>query len=393
MNSIERVKAAIHFKGPDRVPVWKAGLSDVMYLFPLPPKSWNPGYAENEQGLFPFMGGDDFLKLRFWTWDRPDWARDPKYKNFLKIEREEVDEFGVIWNRDDSNASMGHPGRASLLDWDNYDEYVTQYNPDPYDPSRYAKFKTIAKLFARKRYRMAILGFQGPYTTASAMRGFENFMMDHALYPEKTKKLLEFLTNFYVEQAKAWFKYGTDPHGFIIYDDLADQTRPFMSPDMFREFYEPVFKRIFDEAHKLGAEVHLHSCGKIDTLIPTLLEWGVDSLELDSPRMTGYPDLDQFRGEVMMWGCVNIQSVYTQGTSEECEREVWHMVRNLGTERGGFGAYVYPQPGHIMVPRANVKAFDQGLKKYGVYDNIPAGWWKAPLPEAWDDNQVPPLPK
>jgi len=77
MNSIERVKAAIHFKGPDRVPVWKAGLGDVLHLFPLPAKAWKPGHAENEYGLFPFIGVDEFMKLRLWKWDRPTWAREP----------------------------------------------------------------------------------------------------------------------------------------------------------------------------------------------------------------------------------------------------------------------------------------------------------------------------
>ncbi|KKK53049.1 hypothetical protein LCGC14_3098660, partial [marine sediment metagenome] len=38
-------------------------------------------------------------------------------------------------------------------------------------------------------------------------------------------------------------------------------------------------------------EVHLHCCGKIDPLIPVLTEWGMDAIELDSPRMSGYSDL------------------------------------------------------------------------------------------------------
>jgi hypothetical protein len=47
--------------------------------------------------------------------------------------------------------------------------------------------------------------------------------------------------------------------------------------------------------------------------------------------MSGYNDLKEYRGKIMFWGCVNIQSIYIHGTPEEVEREVWHMVRNLGT--------------------------------------------------------------
>ena len=66
----------------------------------------------------------------------------------------------------------------------------------------------------------------------------------------------------------------------------------------------------------------------------------------------------------MMWGCVNIQSIYPLSSTEEIEREVWHMVRNLGTSKGGFGAYFYPQENHIRVSKENVRAFTKGLKKY-----------------------------
>ncbi len=69
--------------------------------------------------------------------------------------------------------------------------------------------------------------------------------------------------------------YGGDPHGYIHHDDLAQQTRPFISPDMFEEFYEPVFKRLIDAIHELGRELHFHSRGKIAPLLPTLLDWGV----------------------------------------------------------------------------------------------------------------------
>ena len=94
----------------------------------------------------------------------------------------------------------------------------------------------------------------------------------------------------------------------------------------------------------------------------------------------------------MMWGCVNIQSIYPQNSPIEVEREVWHMVRNLGTSKGGFGAYFYPQVYHIKVTDENVNAFSSGLEKYGDYSKIPQDWWTYPLPTAWKDDEVPPLP-
>jgi hypothetical protein len=392
MNSIQRVKAAIHFTGPDRVPVFIPGLADVAPLVPLPPRQWRPGHAGDEEGLFPYVGDDLFVRFGLWRWKRPEWAKAPRFTNWMSISREEVDEWGVIWGRDGKAASIGHPIRAALVDWSRYDEYVARYDPDPADRSRYRFFAAASRILARRRYRMAILDNLGPFSLASNIRGFNDFLIDHRKNPQQLKRLLGRLTHYYCAVIDAWVASGAAPHGFLIYDDLADQQRPFMNPALLAEFYGPVFQPIIEHAHRLGCEVHLHSCGKIDSLIPLLIEWGLDALELDSPRMTGYQNLAPFRGKIMMWGCVNIQSIYPRGTPEECEREVWHMVRNLGTKEGGFGAYFYPQPNHIGVRKDNIRAFRRGLKAYGVYRNIPSSWWDDPLPGTWESDVVPPLP-
>jgi uroporphyrinogen decarboxylase len=392
MNSIQRVKAAIHFTGPDRVPVFLAGLADVAPMMMIPPRSWRPGHAAHEEGLFPYVSDAEVVRFGLWRWRRPDWAAGGEFRKWLSLPRREVDEWGVIWAKDPAAASIGHPVGAALPDWSGYEEYIGRYHPDPADPTRYRFFARLYQLVARRRYRMAILGDLGPFSTAANIRGFNDFLVDHRKHPERLRRLLSRITDFYLGAIEGWVASGADPHGFMLYDDLADQQRPFMSPALFAEFYGPVYRPIIERAHAGGCEVHLHCCGKIDPLIPILIDWGLDALELDSPRMTGYESLAPFRGKIMMWGCVNIQSIYPLGTAAECEREVWHMVRNLGTKDGGFGAYFYPQPSHIGVGRENIRAFRRGLGRYGVYGKIPPSWWDLPVAGQWRDDTVPPAP-
>jgi len=376
MNSIERVQAALRFQCPDRVPVWKAGLGDVLPLPMLPAKSWQPGHAPHERGLFPFVGDDTVVRWRLWRWRRPEWARFSAFRDYLRLPREEVDEWGAIWMREGRNRTMGHPGRPVLTSWDDFDLYLRRYQPHVEDRSRYAVALAYNRVVGPRRYRVANLWFQGPFTAAMGIRGFNNFMTDHHLHPEELRRLLDHITDKFVRAMRAWVAFGARPHAFAIYDDLADQNRSFLNPTMFREFYRPVFKTMIDEAHALGCDFIFHSCGKIDALIPVLLEWGIDALELDSPRMTGFPALAPFRGRVMIWGCVDIQTIYTRATPEAVEREVRDMVRNLGTESGGFGAYIYPQPYHIQAPPENVKAFMRGIEKYGDYSRLEPGFWE-----------------
>lgn len=356
----------------------------------LPSKNWRPGHNNNEKGLYPHTGSDLIIKYGLWKWDKPKWAKNPEYEDWLNLSREEIDEFGTIWVRAGIN-TMGHPGRPSLKDYTKINKYFEKYTPNFDEKSRYSFTIQLSKNQDQDKYRMCSLDL-GPFQIATQMRGFSNLLLDQYRHKNELKFLLEYLTDSYVNLQKMWIKYGADPHGFVIFDDLGEQKGPFFSPKIFKEFYEPVYKRLFDTAHDLGCDFHLHCCGKIDPIIPLLIEWGLDAIEFDSPRMTGYPNLSRFRGKIMMWGCVNIQSIYTLGTPDECEREVWHMVRNLGTPLGGYGAYFYPQVDHIQAPEVNINAFSEGLKKYGDYPRIPDQWWTYPIVDDWKYNEVPPLP-
>lgn len=113
--------------------------------------------------------------------------------------------------------------------------------------------------------------------------------------------------------------------------------------------------------------VHHHACGKIDLVLPHLIDWGLDGIELDAPRMTGFDDLGKFREQLMFWAGIDIQTIYPIGTPLQCQEEVKIMIKNLGTSNGGYGAFFYPTPHHLRVPKANIKAFRHGLKKYGSY--------------------------
>jgi uroporphyrinogen decarboxylase len=393
MYSIERVRRAIHLEEPDRVPIMRVGSAfdllfrtDVHPMTAVPSKKYQPGWSEDEIGIFPH-----FDYPIGWKWKEPDWAKTPKYKNLRNQPHEEIDWWGCIWNVSGKKDTMGHPGRPSLPDWSKLDAYIDRFFPDPEDKGRFTLSLRLNRLLSRLRYRV-IMPTYGPFHISANMRGFINFLIDHRKQPEKVKYLLEQITNNFIKEIKMFVKLGGKPHGVFMYEDLGDQQNPFISPAMFKEFYEPVYRRLFDTAHDFGGEFHLHCCGKIDKLIPLLIDWGLDALELDSPRMTGYPALKPFRGKIMIWGCVNIQSIYVKGTPEEVEREVWHMMRNLGTPKGGCGFYFYPQSHDIQTPQENIKAFARGTKKFGRYSKIPVQWWDYPTVEEWDYNKVPPLP-
>ncbi len=398
MNSLERVKAALHFSGPDKVPLFGTGLkTDVLGFHMIHPNSWQPGHTPQEKGLFPHPSDEIIFRTRLYRWKKPEWAKIPKYRGlkWMKFPREEIDEWGSIWNRIEGNLTMGHPGRPSLSDWKDLDKYIKEYTPDLTNRKRFSLFTGLEKIcryIGLKKYRMCALWVMGPVHLACNMRGFSHYLVDHAKHPKELKQLLNHLTEFFVKCIKSWIKFGAKPHGFVLADDLGTQSGPYFSPKTFKEFYEPLYRTIFQTAHDYRCEIHMHSCGKIDRLLPSLIEWGLDAIELDSPRMSGYTDLKPYRGKIMFWASPNIQSIYPNGTPDDVFREFWHMMRNLGTKNGGFGLYPYAAPSVIDVPRENVKAILRGLKEFGTYSKIPIHWWESPTLEEWDMDTVPPLP-
>lgn len=52
----------------------------------------------------------------------------------------------------------------------------------------------------------------------------------------------------------------------------------FFSPDMYRQLLKPFHKKAIDWAHEKGIYARLHSCGNIMTLVPDLVEIGLDAL-------------------------------------------------------------------------------------------------------------------
>ncbi|MCP4762504.1 MAG: hypothetical protein GY870_12050, partial [archaeon] len=269
MNSIERVKAAIHFDKPDKVPIYKIGLGDVFPMSAMPYKEWQPGYNEGEEGLFPHTMDDFVIKSKVWRWKKPAWAKkleekDPRYKdnNWLKVKREEIDQWGCIWMRNGTNATMGHPGRPSLPDWSKYEEYMERYTPDPTNESQYKLLIRVSKLVARKKYKLCSIG-NGPLENGSHMRGFHNYLIDHRKHPQELKRMIDHFTEFYITTMKMFKKLGANPNGFILVEDLGEQSGPYFNPKLFTKFYEPFYRAICDEAHSMGCDMHQHCCGKV----------------------------------------------------------------------------------------------------------------------------------
>lgn len=122
-------------------------------------------------------------------------------------------------------------------------------------------------------------GAVATFDLMSPMCGHENLLMGMAVDPDWIRDMGEVYANTTIDLLEIVFEREGLPDGMWYWDDLGFKHSPFMSPDMYRELIFPFHKRLFEFAHSHGLSVILHTDGMIESLIPQLIEAGVDCLQ------------------------------------------------------------------------------------------------------------------
>lgn len=300
MTEKERVYAAIEFKTPDRVPLFtdSPGFDSDIFLF-----EWNE--------IVPWKDWDDISNPMFDHWH-------------------------CGWTRTDEN-NMGQVTIHPLEDWEDMESFEW---PDAKDPKWYAGMEERLQGKEDKYIQNHI--FMCLFERMHSLRGFENTLVDLYVDPEKSAELADRIVNFQIaviEDVLKRFEGRVD--GFAFSDDWGTETGLFINPDMWREFFKPRYKKIFDACKQGGCKVYFHSCGKIDAIIGDLIEIGVDILNLQQIRVYDMKKLGElYAGKVCFATLCDIQKTLPLKGEQEITEEVQDIYRYLGTDQGGI-IYAY----------------------------------------------------
>lgn len=347
MEGRERLRRAIEFKNPDRIPI---NLDDVFPLLMVPPQSFQP-----KKPYYPYIH-PAFVKLGFWKSEEP---LTPDWEN---LTREAIDEWGTIW-RVSKVGSQGEVIKGALEDsWELLDDFTP---PDFRDWSRFSIFAELSKRLGKDKYRLAV-NENSIWERFRFLRGFNNAMVDLIENPDKVEALLEILTEATLDVVNNFHKAGAD--GFMLLDDWGTQTSTFISPEHFDRFFKPCYQRVVELCHKLGMHCGIHSCGRICKIIPSLIEIKMDFLQLDSPNMCGLEWLSQnARGRIALFCSPDIQEVYCKNDPELLVRHIKMQILKLADQNGGFAAWLYAEPEAIGVKLETVSLARELYFKYGSY--------------------------
>jgi hypothetical protein len=260
--------------------------------------------------------------------------------------RRTIDEWGCEWSRSEE-PNMGQVKGHPLADWSALASY---HWPDPDDPDLFADAPQQAAE-AGDKYAITSI-FMLLFERMHALRGFTNTLTDLLLERERIEMLADRIVEFDLRIIENMSHCCPGQiHGFRFTDDWGTQQNLFINPHLWDEFFRPRYQRIVDAVHKQGWHVWMHSCGKINAILDSLVAIGVDVLNLQQPRALGIEQVGQhMRGRVCFESLCDIQRTLPFKAAADIREEAQLLLEHWSTPDGGFILSDYGDGQAIGVP-------------------------------------------
>jgi len=303
MSSREIVARAIEFRKPPRLPFWQHAVD---------------------------FAPDDVCDC--WEMDR---ARAGWF-----FDHPGEDDWGCIWSttaQKNMGQVVGHP----IQDWAKLDSYRP---PNPRDPFYFERLEgEMAN--AGERYVVVTSHFN-LIERVHMLHGFTDTLMDLYAAPEKVEKLMDMVLEWRVEMLDELHRrFGDRVNGLFLTDDWGTQEAPFVRPEMFEELFLERYRTLAAAIHGHGWHFIMHSCGRINDLVPYMIAAGVDVLNMQQPRCYGIEEVGRrFAGKVAFLTTVDIQATLPSGDPAAVREEAELLVKHWGTADGGFIVFNYGDP-------------------------------------------------
>jgi len=164
--------------------------------------------------------------------------------------------------------------------------------------------------------------------------GMENYFIKMYTDPAVVEAVTERVVDFYLQINEKWFDIIGDRMDAIFFgNDFGSQLDLLISPDMFDKFVLPYFKKITSQAKTRGYKVMLHSCGAIESVIPRLIDAGVDGLhpiQAKARNMEAATLARKYGKDIVFMGGVDTQDLLPFGTPQQVNDEVMRLRELLG---------------------------------------------------------------
>ena len=269
------------------------------------------------------------------------------------------DEWVNLWVRMREGSLKGEIFRPAIEDWSQLDDL----HPPDYSHPDCADFMNALFAEPSPKFKLAHIG-GWVFDNARYLRKMEIYFADMALYPEELHRMHAIVAGVYEQKIHLAGKAGAD--GIMIGEDMGTQTGLLFSPRMFREYFKPMYTRLMAIAHGYGMKVLMHSCGQNWSIVPDLLDAGVDVFQFDQPAVYDMPKLAALLRErkAALWSPVDIQKILPTGDREVIEDGAREMIDIF---EGGLICKNYPDlPGIGVKPEWDDWAYHAICDRMGI---------------------------
>ena len=308
MTSRERVTRALTFRGPDRAP---------RNLWCLPGiEMFRSAELARMRAAWP----DDFGTAGA-PYGRPARAGGDPYRRGTY-----TDEWGCVWEVKEDGV-VGEVKGPPLADWSALDGFAP--------PREILRGDWSAADSARGSGDLFVLASTSvrPFERMQFLRGSENLFMDMGSGDARFRRLLALVHEFFLEELSLWAERDVD--GISFMDDWGTQVSLLISPAMWREYFKPLYAEYARIIRDSGKFVFFHTDGCTESIIPDLIEIGVNALNSQLFCMDIEELARRHRGRVTFWGEIDRQKIMPFGSPEEVRGAVRRVRSALDDGRGG----------------------------------------------------------
>ena len=202
-----------------------------------------------------------------------------------------------------------------------------------------------------------VFGYAGSiYEWSWWFRGMEQFLMDLVSEPAMAEAIIAKITGHTKRLALASARLGIDV--LCFYDDAGMQTGMQLSPDLWRRFIKPAWQEVLDAVRAESPDTFffLHSCGRIDAIVPDIADLGFHILHPLQPECMDFEKHHrEFGDEIVLTATISSQKILPFGTPDDVRREVRRLAEIVGDSKRTM-----LMPSNIIQPETpweNVVAF------------------------------------
>lgn len=232
-----------------------------------------------------------------------------------------------------------------------HDFLIIKKRLNPHTTGRYPdEWEDKIERRRNRSYLLCARGF-GYYWKLRSLMGTEGVSVGFYDQPELIDEICEHLTYFFMETTKkALEKVGLDYFEFS--EDFAYKGAPLLSPQMFRRFIMPHYRRIIDFMRGYGVPFFfVDSDGDPSALIPSLIESGVNGL-WPLERAAGidpYHLRKEYGKDLILSGGIDKRALIRG------KKAIYDELKSLAPliEKGGF----IPTVDHLISPDVSYENF------------------------------------